>query len=158
MDNKKNTDPKNIQESLNILQTNGLRITKQRLTLLNYLSNFSEKYVPVTEINQYIHTIYPTASYNTIYSNIDKFIELNIVEKQNKNGQLMIKYQCDFNQIQHGHFFCTQCHRIIEINSQNRLNKVLNMDDYQFDQIHLEVSGICNQCLKENDESEKTIK
>ncbi|CAH1856137.1 Fur family transcriptional regulator [Convivina intestini] len=144
-----NTNEK-YQKGVNILKNSPLRVTQQRLTLLAYLTDFSEEYITVTNVNRYMHTVYPTASSNTTYNNINEFVKLGILEERNDDGQLSVKYQCDFNQIHHGHFFCTRCHRVIKINGDKELNKVLGMDNFQFQTVNLEIFGLCDQCVQKN--------
>ncbi|MGR8809799.1 transcriptional repressor [Leuconostoc citreum] len=147
--NKGNTKMnQKYQEGLDIIKKSKLKITKKRLTLLAYLADFSEEYVSVTSVNSYMHSIYPTASHNTIYNNIKEFVSLGIIEQRNKDGKLSVKYQCDFNQIHHGHFFCNQCNRVIKISGDTALNKLLGMDSFEFSEVHLEVFGTCDQCMK----------
>lgn len=144
---------KKYLEGLDIIKNSQLKVTKKRLTLLEYLTHFSEEYVSVTTVNSYMHSIYPTASHNTIYKNIKEFINLGIIEQRNNDGKLSVKYQCDFNQIHHGHFFCNSCKRVTKISGHTALNQLLGMDDYEFTEVNLEIFGICNQCKAKQKQS-----
>lgn len=49
-------------KGLAILEKSDLRTTKQRKDLLKFLSDFENRYVSVTEVDDYMQSIYPNAS------------------------------------------------------------------------------------------------
>ena len=63
-----------------ILQSNGLRWTKQRRSLIQILSNAMDHYVDITEVDRQMRQEYPGISHNTIYRNLQEFKKLRLVE------------------------------------------------------------------------------
>ena len=53
-----------------ILQSNGLRWTKQRQSLIQILSSALDHYVDITEVDHQMRREYPGISHNTIYRNL----------------------------------------------------------------------------------------
>ena len=71
-----------VKEAISILKEHNLKITKQRQALLEYLSNYQHRYVDITQVDKYMHTLFPGMSHNTIYRNIKDFDNLGIIETQ----------------------------------------------------------------------------
>lgn len=135
-----------IDVAVKILQKNRYRITKQRLSLLQYLSHFQTQYVNITTVDHYMHQQYPGMSHNTIYRNIKEFEEMGIVEQQVRDGNAVVKFQCDFLHQHHHHFICRNCGKVQEL-------KMCPLDYFQ-DQLpgcevqdhHFELYGLCAEC------------
>ncbi|KRN88356.1 Fur family transcriptional regulator [Ligilactobacillus ceti] len=103
------------EKAIEILKQNNLKITKQRKSMLDYLSKFQHYYVDVTQVDDYIRELYPGVSHNTIYRNIKEFEELGILESKDKPTGKCVKYQCDFANMDHHHFICKHCGKVQEI-------------------------------------------
>ena len=97
------------------IKASGMRVTKQRRDLINYLGLYSDSYIPVTEIDDHMRTLYPGISHDTIYRNVKEFESLGILEEADHDEQATVKLQCDFEHPHHHHFICTQCHRVQEL-------------------------------------------
>ena len=86
-----------ITTAIAVLRANGYKITKQRREMLQYLSGYENRYIPVTQIDEHMRAIFPGMSHNTIYRNIKDFEQLGLVEQQTEGEQAHVKYQCDLN-------------------------------------------------------------
>ena len=104
-----------IEEAVRLLQSHHYRITKQRRSLLEYLSEFKEQYVSITQVTEHMKTLYPGMSFNTVYRNLKDFSEIGIIETKNKPTGACVKYQCDFGNLHHHHFICQNCGRVMEV-------------------------------------------
>ncbi|MCT4381812.1 Fur family transcriptional regulator [Leuconostoc suionicum] len=138
------------KKGLNILQNSEFRVTKQRKDLLKYLSKFESQYVSVTDVDNFMQQLYPNVSHTTTYRNIKEFSELGIVEQRSENGQLNVKFQCDFVSPQHGHFFCQNCHRVIKIDSSLSPALKESLKEFLVLNIKLELFGLCDRCQQNN--------
>lgn len=135
-----------IDEALGILRRNNYKVTKQRQSMLEYLSNFQHHFIEVTQVDAYLRQLYPGVSHNTIYRNIEDFTRMGILEAINRPTGKCVKYQCDF-QNHHHHFICKKCERVQEI-------AVCPFDEQVKQQLagctiesHVfEIYGICAQC------------
>ncbi|GMA69100.1 transcriptional repressor [Leuconostoc litchii] len=137
-------------KGLSILQNSAFRVTKQRKDLLKYLSDYEAKYVSVTDVDNHMQQLYPNVSHTTTYRNIKEFADLGIVEQRSENGQLNVKFQCDFVSPDHGHFFCQNCHRVIKIDSSMSPKLKESLKDFLVLNVKLELFGLCDQCQKIN--------
>ncbi|MBS1007912.1 Fur family transcriptional regulator [Leuconostoc suionicum] len=138
------------KKGLNILQNSEFRVTKQRKDLLKYLSKFESQYISVTDVDNFMQQLYPNVSHTTTYRNIKEFSELGIVEQRSENGQLNVKFQCDFVSPRHGHFFCQNCHRVIKIDSSLSPALKESLKEFLVLNIKLELFGLCDQCQQNN--------
>lgn len=137
-----------IDEAIQLLKENKLKITKQRTELLKYLSNFQHSYVDITQVDDYMREIFPGLSHNTIYRNIRDFKRVGIIEMQQRATGACVKYQCDFGHIHHHHFICKKCGNVTEIPDCSFENKIMqNLPGYQVDGHRFEVYGTCSECL-----------
>ena len=137
-----------LTEALRVLKRGGYKLTKQRKSMLEYLSRFKQQYVDIKTIDAHMRKIYPTMSHNTIYRNIKEFEELGIVETRRKAGGASVKYQCDFDNVHHHHFICRNCGHVQEIQMcplevfEDQLPGCL-IEDHRF-----ELHGLCANCQR----------
>lgn len=129
-----------------VLKENHMRWTKQRKMMIEAVSRDPQRYVDITQVDQYLRQAYPGLSHNTIYRNFKEFESLGIVELRQHNDQMQVKYRCD--PYHHHHFICDQCGRVQEI-------KMMPIDDAFFERQlpgikitghRFELHGICAQC------------
>ena len=136
-----------LTEALRVLKRGGYKLTKQRKSMLEYLSRFKHQYVDIKTIDAHMRKIYPTMSH-TIYRNIKEFEELGIVETRRKAGGASVKYQCDFDNVHHHHFICRNCGHVQEIQMcplevfEDQLPGCL-IEDHRF-----ELHGLCANCQR----------
>lgn len=133
-------------KGLDILARSSFKTTKQRKDLLHYLSQFEVNYIPVTMVDEYMQKLYPNVSHTTIYRNIKEFSNLGIIEQRSEDGQLKVKFQCDFVTPHHGHFFCQNCHRVIKIDSTPSPNLQNDLKKFVILNVKLEIFGLCDIC------------
>ncbi|KRL00547.1 Fur family transcriptional regulator [Liquorilactobacillus capillatus] len=137
-----------IDVAVKLLQKNNYKITKQRLSLLEYLSHFQEQYINVVAVDKYMHSIYPGMSHNTIYRNIKEFEEVGIVEQRIKDGNASVKYQCDFVHQHHHHFICTHCGKVQEVEMCPLDYFEKQLPGCRIEEHHFELYGLCADCIK----------
>lgn len=65
-----------IDSALQILSRNNYKLTKQRKELLKYLYQFQSEYINVSQVDEFMHQLYPKMSHNTVYRNIRDFDRL----------------------------------------------------------------------------------
>lgn len=102
-------------QALKILKDENYKLTKQRKSLVDYLADNQNRYLDVTKVDEYLRQLYPGMSHNTIYRNLKEFEEIGIVETHVKNDQMQVKFQCDYKNMHHHHFVCSNCGLVQEI-------------------------------------------
>jgi Fur family peroxide stress response transcriptional regulator len=95
-------------KSIEILHANGLKVTPQRVAVLEalyYLTNH-----PTAEsIKEFVHRNHPNLAMGTIYNTLETFVEKHIVKKI-KTDKDFVRY--DIITDNHHHLYCNHCDRI----------------------------------------------
>lgn len=137
-----------IDSAFQILKQNDYKLTNQRKDLLEYLYRYQDEYINVSQVDEYMHGLYPNMSHNTVYRNIRVFDQLEIIELQTKHGAMQVKYQCDFRHIHHHHFICTHCGKVKELDSCPMDQFAKQLPGCKINGHKFEIYGICDECLK----------
>lgn len=137
-----------IETAVSRLKESGLKLTKQRKTLIDYLNQYQNKYVPITQIDDYMREVYPGLSHNTIYRNIQDFSSVGIVEQRLTKEQTLVKFQCDFKHTHHHHFICRNCGKVIELKMCPLDFFEKQIPDCDVEGHSFELYGLCGDCKK----------
>ncbi|AKP67297.1 Fur family transcriptional regulator [Companilactobacillus ginsenosidimutans] len=135
-------------EAIELLKNDNVRITKQRTSMLDYLFNKRDYYVPITEIDHKLRQEYSRMSYETVYRNVEMLEELHVVETRMFNNGLRAKYQCDFNNVYHSHFICENCGRVVELEAPSIDAVQSILPNFKIESQHYEVMGLCDDCAE----------
>lgn len=135
-----------MEAAVQILKQNHYRVTKQRMSMLDYLKNHSHHFIAATQVDAYLRTLYPSMSHNTIYRNIREFAQLGIVETKERNNATWVKYQCDFKNRHHHHFVCRCCGAVSELKMCPLRFFEDQLPGYVIETHNIELSGLCNKC------------
>ncbi|WP_230914197.1 Fur family transcriptional regulator [Agrilactobacillus fermenti] len=135
-----------VDYAVQLMKKANLKVTKQRRDLIAFLYEHQDHYLPIKTVDQYLRNFYPRMSYETVYRNIDELSDLHIVEKRMFSSGLHVKFQCDFDHVQHSHFICENCGRVVELKEPPLAQVQDQLPDYQITAQHLEVFGLCPKC------------
>lgn len=128
-----------------ILFKNGLKVTSPRKEVFNIL-NSSVKPLSIKEILASVKASERTSVYRTL----DLFTEYKIVEIINIGWKRCYELAEPFRE-HHHHIICSKCNRVVKID-QPKLEKLIGSiaHDYGFYDVkhHIELTGVCNNCLK----------
>lgn len=137
--------PSIIQQSLAIMKQHGLKYTKKRKEMLHYLIKMN-RYVAAKEIYTFMKEKYQGISYDTIYRNLRDFVEINLLETTEMNGEHLFRFHCHQGIGHHHHFICIVC-------GKTRQVSMCPMDFFE-DQLpgctieghRFEILGRCENC------------
>jgi len=132
-------------ELLERLKSESLKVTPQRVAILNYLDK--KTHPTIDDIYEYIKRDFVSISLATIYKNLNTLKDKGIViEVNTQTGK--IKY--DLNLKRHIHKFCPLCHEIEDIflddiltEFNDRVSKELNEEVLRSDIL---LTTICKNC------------
>ena len=85
----------------------------------------------------------------TVYNSLKKFaesgliLELTVFENETRY---------DYNKNNHIHFKCIKCGQIFDINQGNQIFSESNIDGHKISEYQINLRGICNSCLKKEEE------
>lgn len=139
-----------LNEMLDYLKSQNIRITSQRTAVLDYL--LTHKTHPTAdEIYQALDGQFESMSVATVYNNLRLFSQLGLLEEI-KYGDSSSRF--DLNRKPHYHAICSNCGKIedfyypglgdVEIAAKQ-------LTGYQVTKHRLEVYGLCPTCQKEKE-------
>jgi Fur family peroxide stress response transcriptional regulator len=126
-----------------LLKKHGLKITPQRLAVLDAMNNLHDH--PMAEcIIEFIRKNHPNIATGTVYKTLDTFVE-KVIIKRVKTDRDVMRY--DAITSHHHHLYCMESDRI-EDYVDEELNKILNeyfinkgIPNFQIEEIKLQLSG-----------------
>ena len=135
-----------------ICQESGLRITHQRLEVYQEVVNTPE-HPDVEHVFKRIRKRLPTISLDTVYRTLTTLEDHGIICRVDPTAG---RIRFDANPKNHHHFICTQCGKIQDI--YLKPDECLSSPEEAkhagiIETLHLQVRGVCNQCLSENEEA-----
>ena len=144
IENLKDEDyEKRLNTIKNILKDKKIRISHQRLLILDYL--ITHPIHPTAEkIYKDLMIKDPVISQATVYNSLNLFVKHNLVKELDFN---MASKRYEFKRPSHGHFICESCGRIEDIDVID-IDKPEMLEDYVVDTIEVIYRGICPDCNK----------
>lgn len=142
-----------------LLRTNGLKITNQRIAILEVLSNRPGKHLTAEEIYEYVREEHPEIGLATVYRTILLLSELNLIDKLNL-GDGYVRYEIsakrhEENSHHHHHLICLECGSIYAFqddlleNLENRIKETLG---FEVSDHEVKLYGHCIACIREEGE------
>lgn len=123
----------------------GLKLTPQRLAILNYLEG-NNTHPSADDIYQHVSKRFPSMSFATVYNTLEA------LRQRNKILELAIdpsKKRFDPNTDPHHHIICIHCQKIVDV-QQNYAVDVPRSERHGFELLgnHITFFGICPECYE----------
>lgn len=132
-------------ETLSRLRAQGLRVTPQRIVILDVLQH-ADHHMSVDEIFEIVHQRFPSTDISTVYRTLETLTALGMVQKVTL-GEPHDHFE--WADEPHHHIVCQQCSTVMHFGDEllNDL-KALLQQRYGFTpgRAHLEVFGTCAAC------------
>lgn len=125
----------------NLLKENHIRISAQRLIILDYLSN-TTKHPTADTIYNDLKKSYPILSQATVYNTLNLFKKSGIIKELDFDKHCK---RYDFDTNQNVHFLCTKCKRIYDLDVDDT-NYNINIDGFKINEMSVVYKGICKSC------------
>jgi Fur family transcriptional regulator, peroxide stress response regulator len=137
---------KHIEQLRKLCSEAGIKLTHQRLEIFRELMAVSDH--PSAElIYKRLHKKLPTIAIDTVYRTLATFHELGLVKKLHVMNERTL---FDVNLTVHHHFICTRCKKVKDIywdDFDNTILPELVEGMGAVESRHLEIHGVCNNCL-----------
>lgn len=140
---------KTIDEAIEHLKSNHIRITPQRQLVLEYLIE-KRNHPTVETIFQAVNAKEPNLSLATVYNTLNLFVEQGLVIELT-SGDDGVHY--DYYGHPHFHVICVNCGKIIDVDYPEYAADLAKIDriaaektGYNIIANHVEVEGICPDC------------
>lgn len=134
---------KTLQELTEELKNKNIRLTHQRLKVLEYLSNNSN-HPTVEEIYNALKKEVPSLSKTTIYNTLNYLSELKLIQvvaiEDNE-----ARFDADTNS--HGHFKCNSCGEIYDFDIDVDSFVTEKLHNFRIDEKSVYFKGVCSRCL-----------
>ncbi|MGB8450691.1 MAG: Fur family transcriptional regulator [Anaerocolumna sp.] len=144
-----------------LLKQNGLKVTTQRIDILEALENRPDKHLTAEEIYECVRVKNPDIGLATVYRTIQLLAELNLIDKLNL-GDGFVRYEigsqgCKDTAHHHHHLICLNCGNVYTF--QGDLLETLEhriQEAMEFEVVDHEVKmfGYCKNCREEMQEKQ----
>lgn len=132
------------------LKSLGLKLTNQRRIIMDQVF-LTHDHFNVEDLLFKIQTKYKYVSRATIYRTIPLLIDAGLIIESAKTKE-KDSYEHVLGHPKHFHLICKICKRIIEVDENKSLIKVLEKvcldSDFERSDYSLSIKGICNECKK----------
>jgi Fur family peroxide stress response transcriptional regulator len=118
--------------------------TIQRLKILKFIKG-NKKHPTVDMIYRKISKEIPSLSKTTIYNTMNLLVKKGVVSEICL-GEGELRY--DINLKPHGHFRCTECGKIFDVELKSKLFEMKRIDGNQISHTSIYFTGKCEECLK----------
>lgn len=145
--------PNNFERFKAILKENGLKVTPQRLAILDVLESRPDKHLTAEEIFEHVKEQHPEIGLATVYRTIQLLSELVLIDKLNLDDGC-VRYEIGkgkgaFQSHHHHHLICVKCGKVLSF--EDDLLETLEgriLEAMQFKTIDHEVKlyGYCSEC------------
>lgn len=138
---------KDIQKFITKLKKNNIRMTSQRLAILEYLA-IDGNHPTANEIYEALQNETPNMSVATIYNNLNFFKEAGIL-KELPFGDGSSRY--DLTESRHYHAVCTNCGKVVDFDYpelENADSFIESQTNFKVVNHDFKVTGLCEMCKK----------
>lgn len=128
------------------LKKHNIKPSLQRLLIFEFLDK-NRKHPTAEDIFQSLCDKIPTLSRTTVYNTVHLFKKERLVQELTISGS---ESAYDINTDLHGHFHCTECGEIcdIDIDPEGIRSNIEDVSD-NISEIHVYLKGICKKCARE---------
>lgn len=133
----------NKKEAIQLLQRRGYKMTQRREDILEFF-NKEDKYYTAKTLYEYMESIYPGISFDTVYRNLHLYHDLGILESTDLHAEKHFRMNC--GEPHHHHFICSKCGRTKKIHMCPMDDVQKTLGNYEINGHKFEVYGLCPSC------------
>lgn len=144
----------NEEKVKDLLREKGLKVTSQRLMVLNILSAHGDEHLTVEEIYDLAKEESPEIGLATIYRTVQVLLELHVIEKVTFDDGFA-QYELNGEETgsghRHHHAICTQCGKVysLETDLLDTLEKqVFESLGFEVTDHEVKLYGLCSACRR----------
>lgn len=144
----------NEEKVKDLLREKGLKVTSQRLMVLNILSAHGDEHLTVEEIYDLAKEESPEIGLATIYRTVQVLLELHVIEKVTFDDGFA-RYELNGEETgsghRHHHAICTQCGKVysLETDLLDTLEKqVFESLGFEATDHEVKLYGLCSACRR----------
>ncbi len=138
-----------------ILKEKGLKVTTQRVLVLEVLSSCPDKHLTAEEIFELVKVDYPVIGLATVYRTIQLLLELHLIDRINLNDGY-VRYEIGNlsekkTRHHHHHLICTSCGRILSFQDdllEELESKIADTTGFLVADHEVKLYGYCEECRR----------
>ncbi|HWT27827.1 MAG TPA: Fur family transcriptional regulator [Mobilitalea sp.] len=151
--------PENQEQFKNLLKQHGLKVTTQRVAILEVLNSRPGKHLTAEEIYDYVKKKYPEIGLATVYRTIQLLSELNLIDKLNLDDGY-VRYEIGKKDKEeashhHHHLICLDCGNIFAFQGdllETLEARIKNTMGFEVVDHEVKLYGHCKKCLNNKTE------
>ena len=121
-----------------------LKLTPQRLAIMEYLEG-NKDHPSASDIYQAVSEKFPTMSFATVYNTLKTLKNIDNIQEITIDPD---KKRFDPNVVRHHHLICTQCRKVIDINTEFELGLSDGQKHgFKITGNHIDFYGVCPECV-----------
>ncbi len=136
---------KSVQEVLETLRAKGMKITPQRIAILEILED-NTSHPSAEQIYQELNQRYPSISFTTVYNTLETLCKIGQVQMLNIDHE---RRHYDPDTSTHHHAMCRHCGHIMDVfedYSDLRAPRQLK-DSFTIQAHQVQFYGVCHRCM-----------
>lgn len=133
----------NLNDATKLLKERGYKNTPKRYDMLEYIFR-QNKYVTARDIQQALKDKYKGLSFDTIYRNLTTFLNVEVIEMTELDGEKRFRSKCSSTE-HHHHFICLDCGNTKSIHACPMEN-IQALPGYTVQSHKFEIYGLCPKC------------
>lgn len=138
------SDEERYKKEKEILKEHGIRVSHQRLMVLDYLINNMD-HPTADDIYKSLKSKDPILSQATVYNTLNLFVDNHIVSELDFNES---RKRYDFYNKQHSHFICEDCGDILDLDVDIENLKLEGLEGCKVNSVDITIRGKCPNCNK----------
>lgn len=137
-----------------LLKGKGLKVTNQRIAILEVLQERPGRHLTAEEIYEFVKEDYPDIGLATVYRTIQLLSELELIDKLNlddgyaryevgKSGKIPTSHR-------HHHLICLECGKVISFEDdllETLENRIKELMEFEVKDHEVKLYGNCKDCL-----------
>ncbi|MBE5961564.1 MAG: transcriptional repressor [Lachnospiraceae bacterium] len=153
-----------VQEQFRtLLKQNGLKITAQRIAILEVLSNRPDEHLTAEEIYDCVKDMYPEIGLATVYRTIQVLSDLKLIDKLNLDDGY-VRYEIGSESKEHcghhhhHHLICLDCGKVLTFQDdllENLEHRIKETMDFEVVDHEVKLYGVCSDCKKLREKNKK---
>lgn len=136
-----------------LLKDKGLKVTNQRVLILEALASCPDKHLTAEEIYELVKVDYPEIGLATVYRTIQMLLDLNLVDRINLDDGY-VRYEignrnADTSKHHHHHLICLSCNKVISFEDdllEELEKKITDKEGFQIVDHEVKLYGYCKEC------------
>lgn len=136
-----------------LLKSNGLKVTTQRIAILDVLQNRPDTHLTAEEIYECVKQKHPEIGLATVYRTIQVLSELHLIDKLNLDDGF-VRYEIgkasgEYQEHHHHHLICLDCGKVLSFEDdmlESLEARIRDAMDFQIVDHEVKLFGYCKEC------------